>query len=139
MKDNTGWKEGLGSLRFQEAIKDPNKVREHEARTILGNTLFDAYVNAMYVEWHHNEVGQVEYFLTRDDIERAKRNAAFYIQIYERANRKKEGKAFVIPASEYDSDLYECLARGYLTKSGKFVKSDSLFKQTHVKVKRYKA
>lgn len=37
----------------------------------------------------------------------------------QRANRKKEGKAFVIPASEYDSNLYECLARGYLTKVGR--------------------
>lgn len=45
---------------------------------------------------------------------------------------------YVVTADEYDSDVHKVLAWGYLTKSGRFVKSSNMFRQTHAKVKKYK-
>lgn len=67
-RDNTGWRENLGSNRFLNAVKNKNLLREHEARAKYGNKIIDVIIQNFPIEWHHNENGQIEYFFDKEKI-----------------------------------------------------------------------
>lgn len=82
-RDNTGWRENIGSNRFKKAVEDDKFIREHEARAIYGNKIINKIIEMFPVEYHHNEIGDKEYFFEKKEID-------FFVKFVEKKLKKEK-------------------------------------------------